>query len=445
MKLLGKVALVGAPSVGKSTLFNRMIQQRKSIVSDEHGITRDRLYAKCEWLTRDFILIDTGGLELKDAPFQKEIKSQVQLAFDEADVIVFVVDGRLGLTSDDEYVARELYKIDQNKPIILVCNKIDNIEMKDVSYDFYALGFGEPIIVSASHGIGVGDLLDKIVSYLPNKDLPNIDGDITFTLIGRPNVGKSSLTNAILGEKRVIVSNISGTTRDSIDTPFERNGKKYVCIDTAGLKRRGKIYEAVDKYAAIRAIDAVTRAEVVLLVIDAFEGITDQDRHVVEAAIDAYKPVVFVVNKWDLHSHESKAQYKFSLELKSYYKFLDYAPIVFTSAKTGLNLDKLFDAIDLCYLNYNKRVQTSILNQVILDAQLANQAPDFNGGRIKINYISQTSNCPPTFVLFVNNPKFMHFSYQRYLENTIRSTMNLVGTPIKIICRKKDGGVNKLQ
>ncbi len=443
MKLLGKVALVGAPSVGKSTIFNRMIQQRKSIVSEEHGITRDRLYAKCEWLTKEFILIDTGGIELKDAPFQKEIKAQVELAIDEADVIVFVVDGKTGLNIDDEYVARELYKI-EDKPIILACNKVDNVEMKDVAFDFYSLGFGEPIIISAAHGIGVGDLLDKIVSYLPEKDLPSLDGDITFTLIGRPNVGKSSLVNAILGEKRVIVSNIEGTTRDSIDTPFKRNDKKYVCVDTAGLKRRGKIYESVDKYAALRAVDAVNRAEVVLLVIDAFAGITDQDRHVVEAATEAYKPVVFIVNKWDLHSHEQKAQFKFTQELRSYYKFLDYAPIVFTSAKNGSNLQAIFDAIDNCYASYNRRVQTSMLNQLILDAQISNQPPDFNGGRVKINYASQVSTCPPTFVLFVNNPKFMHFSYERYLENVIRKAMQLEGTPIKIICRKKDGGENKL-
>jgi len=444
MKLLGKVALVGAPSVGKSTLFNRLIQQRKSIVSDEHGVTRDRIYAKCEWLLKEFILIDTGGLELKDVPFQKEIKAQVEYALDEADVIVFVVDGKSGLSADDEYVARLLYKVDINKPIILVCNKVDNVEMKDVGYDFYSLGIGEPILISASHGIGTGDLLDMIVKKLPNKDLNDFDGDITFTLIGRPNVGKSSLVNAILGEKRVIVSNKEGTTRDSIDTYFTYNDKKYVCIDTAGLKKRGKIYEAIDKYAALRAVDAVSRSQIVLLVIDASVGITQQDRHVVELACENYKPVIFIVNKWDLHSHEQKAQIKFTEELYTYYKFLDYAPIVYTSALTKLNISKIFDAIDLCYSCYTKRVQTSILNQVIIDAQLANQAPDFNGGRIKINYISQVSNCPPTFVLFVNNPKFMHFSYERYLENTLRSTLQLSYTPIKLICRKKDGGGNKL-
>ena len=444
MKLLGKVALVGTPSVGKSTLFNRMIQQRKSIISDERGITRDRLYGNCEWLGHDFILIDTGGLEIKDAPFQKEIKAQVELAIDEADIIVFVTDGKIGLTNDDEYVASLLYKVPTNKPIILVTNKIDNVESKDRAYDFYALGFGEPIITSASHGIGVGDLLDKIVSLLPNKDYPDLKGDITFTLIGRPNVGKSSLVNAILGEKRVIVSNIEGTTRDSIDTPFKRDGKNYVCIDTAGLKRRGKIYESIDKYAALRAIDAVTRAQVVLLLIDASMGITQQDRHVIEVASENYKPIVFVVNKWDLHSHEAKAQLKFTQELQSYYKFADYAPIVYLSALNKTNLPVLFKAIDQCYADFNKRVQTSLLNKVILDAQIANQAPDFNGGRVRINYASQVATCPPTFVLFVNNPKFMHFSYLRYLENTLRTTLQLETTPIKFILRKKDSGAEKL-
>ncbi|MBO8414555.1 MAG: ribosome biogenesis GTPase Der [Firmicutes bacterium] len=437
MKILGKVALVGAPSTGKSTVFNRLIQQRKSIVSEEYGITRDRLYSKCEWLGREFILIDTGGLQLKDAPFQKEIKAQVDLALDEADIIVFLVDAKTGYTLNDEYVARELYKI-TDKPVILVANKVDNMEMSANIYDFLSLGFGEPIAVSAAHGIGIGDLLDKIVSLLPNKDYEDIEGKITFTLIGRPNVGKSSLVNAILDEQRVIVSNIAGTTRDSIDTAFNYNDKSYVCIDTAGLKRKGKIYEAVDKYAALRAVDAVMRAQVVALVIAADEGITEQDRHVVEIAMENNKPVVIAVNKWDLHSKENKAQYKFTLELKSYYKFLDYAPIVFLSAKNRTNIPELFNAIDKCYLDYNKRVQTSILNQVILDAQLSNQAPDFNGGRIKINYISQFETCPPSFALFVNNPKFMHFSYERYLENVLRKTCGLETTPIKLVMRKKD-------
>lgn len=437
MKLKGRVALVGAPSTGKSTIFNRLIQQRKSIVSEEHGITRDRLYANCEWLGTEFILIDTGGLELKDAPFQKEIKAQVELAIDEADVIVFLVDGKTGRTSDDEYVASLLYKV-TDKKIILACNKIDNGDMRDRTYDFYALGFGEPIAISGVQGIGIGDLLDAIVKVLPDKEIEETEGKITFTFIGRPNVGKSSLTNAVLGEQRVIVSPIAGTTRDSIDTPFVRNGKEYICIDTAGLKRRGRIYEAIDKYAALRAMDAVVRAQVAVLVIDASEGVTEQDRHVVEVATDNNKPVVIVVNKWDLHSHEQDAQKKFGDELRTYFKFLDYSPLVFTSATQKTNLDLLFKAIDGCYEDFNKRVQTSILNDVILDAQVMNQPPDFNGGRVHITYASQVTTCPPTFVLFVNNPKFMHFSYERYLDNVLRKTFKLDNTPIRIFCRRKD-------
>ncbi len=442
MKELGTVAIVGTPSVGKSTLFNRMIQQRKSIVSEEHGVTRDRLYSKCEWLGNEFMLIDTGGLELKKAPFQTEIKAQVQLALDEADIILFVVDGRVGLSSDDEYVAKQLYKT--NKKVLLVVNKVDSIDLKDRAYEFYSLGFGDPIITSAAHGIGVGDLLDEIVKSLPEKKSYDYGKGITFTLVGRPNVGKSSLANAILGEERSIVSPIAGTTRDSIDTPFKRKDKDYVIVDTAGLKKRGKIYEAIDKYAALRAVDAVERSQVVLLVIDASMGIIEQDRHVIELATENNKPVVIVVNKWDLHSHGADDQRKFSIELKSYFKFLDYSPIVYLSAMFKPNLDILFNAIDECYEDFNKRIQTSILNQVIVDAQAMNEAPDFNGGRVKISFVTQVSTCPPTFVLFVNNPKFMHFSYLRYIDNTLRTTFKLEHTPLKLLCRKKGQGEDKL-
>jgi GTP-binding protein len=316
--------------------------------------------------------------------------------------------------------------------------------MKDSTFDFFSLGFGEPMAISSAHGIGVGDLLDEITKNLPDKDIPDTSSNITFTLIGRPNVGKSSLTNAILGENRVIVSPIAGTTRDSIDTPFTRNGKAYTCIDTAGLKRRGKIYEAIDKYAALRAVDAVARAQVVLLVIDAGEGITEQDRHVVQAATENNKPVIIVVNKWDLHSHGEKDQKDFQTELKSFFVFLDYSPIVFLSALYKPNLDVLFEAIDSCYEDYNKRVKTSILNQVILDAQVMNEAPMFNGGRVKITYSTQVETCPPTFALFCNNPKYMHFSYLRYLDNVIRTNFKLEHTPLKLYCRRKGQGEDKL-
>lgn len=437
----GKVALVGSPSTGKSTIFNRIIGERKSIVSEEHGITRDRLYAEAEWLGETFTLIDTGGLEIVNAPFQKEIRAQVEYAIDEADVIIFLVDGKAGLTANDDYVRSLLFKV--KKKVVLACNKIDDVDHMYRIYDFYSLGFGEPIAVSGAHGIGLGDLLDKVVKMLPKKSPKAYDNAITFTFIGRPNVGKSSLTNAVLGSDRVIVSNIEGTTRDAIDQPFKRDGINYVAIDTAGLKKRGKIYEAVDKYAALRAMDAIERASVVCLLVDASTGIYEQDKHVVGYAIEQNKPIVIVVNKWDLHSHEPDAQQKFTEELRILFKFVDYAPIVYLSAKNRSGLKNLFDAIDKCFEDSNKRVPTAILNEVVLNAQIMNQAPDFNGGRLKISYVSQVKAQPPTFVFFVNNPKFLHFSYERYIYNTIRRTFNLDYTPLKFVFKSKNKEVEK--
>lgn len=437
----GKVALVGSPSTGKSTIFNRIIGERKSIVSEEHGITRDRLYAEAEWLGETFTLIDTGGLEIVNAPFQKEIRAQVEYAIDEADVIIFLVDGKAGLTANDDYVRSLLFKV--KKKVVLACNKIDDVDHMYRIYDFYSLGFGEPIAVSGAHGIGLGDLLDKVVKMLPKKSHKAYDNAITFTFIGRPNVGKSSLTNAVLGSDRVIVSNIEGTTRDAIDQPFKRDGINYVAIDTAGLKKRGKIYEAVDKYAALRAMDAIERASVVCLLVDASTGIYEQDKHVVGYAIEQNKPIVIVVNKWDLHSHEPDAQQKFTEELRILFKFVDYAPIVYLSAKNRSGLKNLFDAIDKCFEDSNKRVPTAILNEVVLNAQIMNQAPDFNGGRLKISYVSQVKDQPPTFVFFVNNPKFLHFSYERYIDNTIRRTFNLDYTPLKFVFKSKNKEVEK--
>lgn len=437
----GKVALVGSPSTGKSTIFNRIIGERKSIVSEEHGITRDRLYAEAEWLGETFTLIDTGGLEIVNAPFQKEIRAQVEYAIDEADVIIFLVDGKAGLTANDDYVRSLLFKV--KKKVVLACNKIDDVDYMYRIYDFYSLGFGEPIAVSGAHGIGLGDLLDKVVKMLPKKSPKAYDNAITFTFIGRPNVGKSSLTNAVLGSDRVIVSNIEGTTRDAIDQPFKRDGINYVAIDTAGLKKRGKIYEAVDKYAALRAMDAIERASVVCLLVDASTGIYEQDKHVVGYAIEQNKPIVIVVNKWDLHSHEPDAQQKFTEELRILFKFVDYAPIVYLSAKNRSGLKNLFDAIDKCFEDSNKRVPTAILNEVVLNAQIMNQAPDFNGGRLKISYVSQVKAQPPTFVFFVNNPKFLHFSYERYIDNTIRRTFNLDYTPLKFVFKSKNKEVEK--
>lgn len=429
------VAVVGSPNVGKSTIFNRIVGKRFSIVDDAAGITRDRIYAKASWLTKEFSLIDTGGVELENQPFQKQIRAQVEIAIEEADVILFVVDGKVGITKDDRIVAKMLYKA--NKEVILAVNKIDSKEQLDNIHEFYALGLGDPIAVSGAHGIGIGDVLDRIVELLPNRTNKEVENVVNFALIGRPNVGKSSLVNAILNQNRVIVSQIEGTTRDAIDTPFKRDGKQYTIIDTAGLKKRGKIYEAVDKYSALRALSAIERSQIVLLVIDANAGILEQDKHVVGYAIENNKSIVIVVNKWDMIEKNERTRNEFTKKIRNEFKFLDYAPIVFVSAlnKTGIN--SVLDAIDTCYDAYNLRVSTSVLNEVMQDAQIMNPAPYFNGGRIRIYFANQVSTCPPTFVLFVNDPTFMHFSYNRYIENRLRETFNFEGTPISIICRER--------
>jgi len=429
------VAVVGSPNVGKSTIFNRIVGKRFSIVDDAAGITRDRIYAKASWLTKEFSLIDTGGVELENQPFQKQIRAQVEIAIEEADVILFVVDGKVGITKDDRIVAKMLYKA--NKEVILAVNKIDSKEQFDNIHEFYALGLGDPIAVSGAHGIGIGDILDRIVELLPNRTNKEVENVVNFALIGRPNVGKSSLVNAILNQNRVIVSQIEGTTRDAIDTPFKRDGKQYTIIDTAGLKKRGKIYEAVDKYSALRALSAIERSQIVLLVIDAHAGILEQDKHVVGYAIENNKSIVIVVNKWDMIEKNERTRNEFIKKIRNEFKFLDYAPIVFVSAlnKTGIN--SVLEAIDTCYDAYNLRVSTSVLNEVMQDAQIMNPAPYFNGGRIRIYFANQVSTCPPTFVLFVNDPTFMHFSYNRYIENRLRDTFNFEGTPISIICRER--------
>ena len=431
----GLVAIVGSPNVGKSTIFNRILGERHAIVDDEAGITRDRLYGRASWLTKDFSIVDTGGVEIDNAPFQTQIRAQVEIAIEEADVILFVVDGQVGITDDDRVVAKMLYK--SKKPIIIAVNKIDEIEKMPYVAEFYALGLGEPIACSGSHGIGIGDILDKIIELLPNKKEDNNEGAICFSIIGRPNVGKSSLTNALLNQERVIVSNIEGTTRDSIDTPFTRDGQNYVVIDTAGLKKRGKIYESVDKYAAIRALAAIDRSDVVLLVIDAEAGIQQQDKHVVGYAMEANKAIVIVVNKWDLVEHSQDAMNEFSKKIRNEFKFLDYAQIVYLSAKNKSRIHTLFPEIEMAYSSYNFRVSTSTLNEILQDAQIINPTPDFNGGRLKIYFGNQVSTCPPTFVLFVNSPEYMHFSYLRYLENRLRDSFEFSGSPIKIICRER--------
>lgn len=434
--MAGVVAIVGRANVGKSTIFNRMVGERISIVEDVAGVTRDRIYAKASWLTKEFSVIDTGGIELENASFITQIKMQAEIAIEEADVIVFVVNGREGITKEDEYVARLLQK--SRKPIILVVNKIDDNQFRDYIYEFYALGVGDPIPVSGSHGIGIGDLLDQIINQLDLQDEETNEDEISFSIIGRPNVGKSSLTNAILGEERVIVSNIEGTTRDAIDTPFVKDGQKYRVVDTAGMRKKGKVYENIEKYSILRALTSIEKSDVILVVIDGETGIREQDKHVAGYAHEAGKGVVIVYNKWDLVDKDEKTMQKKQKEIYEQFKYLDYARIVFTSAKTGQRVDQIFPLIQESYENSRKRVQTSVLNDVLVDAQLMNPTTTFNGGRLKIFYANQVAVCPPTFVLFSNDPQYLHFSYKRYLENRLREAFGFEGTPIHIICRKRD-------
>ncbi|MGM9952521.1 MAG: ribosome biogenesis GTPase Der [Intestinibaculum porci] len=432
----GVVAIVGRANVGKSTLFNRIVGERVSIVEDTPGVTRDRIYAHASWLTRDFSVIDTGGIELAQRDFVKEIRMQAEIAIEEADVIILVVNGREGVLPEDELVARILQK--SKKPVVLAVNKIDDVNFRDAIYDFYALGVGDPIPVSSSHGIGVGDVLDEVIALLPDEEEDDHEGEIRFSLIGRPNVGKSSLTNALLGEERVIVSDIEGTTRDAIDTAFEKDGQRYRVIDTAGMRKRGKVYENVEKYSVLRALSAIEKSDVILVLVDGERGIIEQDKHIAGYAHESGKGVVLVVNKWDLVTKDEKTMAKMTKKLREDFKYLDYARIAFVSAKQGSRVDTLFDLILEAYENQRKRVSTSVLNDVLIDAQAMNPTSNFEGGRLKIYYGNQVAINPPTFVLFVNDPKFLHFSYKRYLENKLREAFGFEGTPIHIICRKRD-------
>lgn len=432
----GTVAIVGRANVGKSTLFNRIVGERVSIVEDTPGVTRDRIYARASWLTREFNVIDTGGIELAKRDFVKEIRMQAEIAIEEADVIIFVVNGREGIMPEDELVARILQK--SKKPIVLAVNKIDDVAFKDNIYDFYALGVGDPIAVSSNHGIGVGDVLDQVIKLMPAIEDDEVTDEIRFSLIGRPNVGKSSLTNALLGEERVIVSSIEGTTRDAIDTAFEKDGQKYRVIDTAGMRKRGKIYENVEKYSVLRALSAIEKSDVILVLVDGDTGSILQDKHIAGYAHESGKGVVLVVNKWDLVNKDEKTMAKMTKKMREEFKYLDYARIAFVSAKTGARVNTLFDLIKEAYDNQRKRVSTSVLNDVLIDAQAMNPTSNFNGGRLKIYYGNQVAVTPPTFVLFVNDPKFLHFSYKRYIENKLRESFGFEGTPIHIICRKRD-------
>ncbi|WP_075876684.1 ribosome biogenesis GTPase Der [Merdibacter massiliensis] len=431
----GTVAIVGRPNVGKSTIFNRLIGERKSIVEDTPGVTRDRIYGKVEWLTTEFQLIDTGGIQLEDQPFQQEIQMQVEIAIDEADCILFLVNGRDGVTSDDQFIARMLQR--SNKPIILGVNKIDDQSLSYNLYEFYSLGVGDPIAISGVHGIGIGDILDKAVELLPDNNKNEYDGITSFCLIGRPNVGKSSLVNAILNQDRVIVSNVEGTTRDAIDTPFRSDGKDYVIIDTAGIRKRGKIYENVEKYSIMRAMSAIERSDVVLVVLDGESGLREQDKHVAGYAHEAGKGVILVYNKWDTVEKDTHTMAAIEKKLRTQFLYLSYAPIVFVSALKRQRIGQLLPLIDQVHDNSALRIQTNVLNEVIMDAQLMDPPKPHNGKRLKIYYASQVSVCPPTIVLFVNDPQLLHFSYKRFLENRLREAFGFEGTTIRIIARER--------
>ncbi|MCD5001107.1 ribosome biogenesis GTPase Der [Enterococcus saccharolyticus] len=430
------IAIVGRPNVGKSTIFNRIAGERISIVEDTPGVTRDRIYATGEWLGREFSIIDTGGIDLGDEPFMDQIKHQAEIAIEEADVIVFVSSAKEGITDADELVARILYK--SNKPVILAINKVDNPEMRTDIYEFYGLGLGEPYPISGSHGLGIGDVLDVAVKHFSTEQEEEDDSVIKFSLIGRPNVGKSSLINAILGEDRVIVSDIEGTTRDAIDTHFvSESGQEFTMIDTAGMRKRGKVYETTEKYSVMRAMRAIERSDVVLMVLNADEGIREQDKRIAGYAHEEGRGIIIVVNKWDLVEKETNTMRDFEEEIRDEFQYLDYAPIIFVSAKTKQRLNKLPELIEEVSMNQNMRIPSAILNDVIMDAVAINPTPTDKGKRLKIFYGTQVAVKPPTFVIFVNEEELMHFSYARFLENQIRTAFTFEGTPIRIIPRRR--------
>ncbi|EJO7237178.1 ribosome biogenesis GTPase Der [Listeria monocytogenes] len=430
------VAIVGRPNVGKSTIFNRIVGERVSIVEDVPGVTRDRIYNSAEWLGKEFNIIDTGGIDLSDEPFLEQIRAQAEIAIDEADVIIFITNGREGVTDADEQVAKILYR--SNKPIVLAINKVDNPEMRDQIYDFYSLGFGEPYPISGSHGLGLGDMLDAVRAHFPKEEEEEYPDDtVKFSLIGRPNVGKSSILNALLGEDRVIVSDIAGTTRDAIDTTYTFDGQDYVMIDTAGMRKRGKVYESTEKYSVLRAMRAIERSDVVLVVINAEEGIREQDKRIAGYVHDAGRAIIIVVNKWDAINKDEKTINVWTEDIREQFQFLSYAPIVFVSAKTKQRLNNLFPLINQVSDNHSLRVQSSMLNDVISDAVAMNPSPMDKGKRLKIFYTTQVAVKPPTFVVFVNDPELMHFSYERFLENRIREAFPFEGTPIRVIARKR--------
>lgn len=432
------VAIVGRPNVGKSTLFNVIAGDSIAIVKDTPGVTRDRIYADCSWLNYNFTLIDTGGIEPDSSDvILSQMRDQAQIAIDTADVIIFLVDVRQGLTDADGKVADMLRR--SQKPVVLCVNKVDSFKKMEADvYEFYNLGIGDPIPVSASNHQGVGDLLEAVSNHFKKDGSESDDDDRPrIAIVGRPNVGKSSIVNRLVGEKRVIVSDIAGTTRDAIDTPLKRNGREYILIDTAGLRRKSKIHEDLERYSIIRTVTAVERADVVVMVIDAAEGVAEQDAKIAGIAHERGKGVIIAVNKWDAVEKDDKTIYKMTEKIKQTLAYMPYAEFVFISAKTGQRLDKLFELIDIIIENQSMRIATGVLNEILAEAVAMQQPPSDKGRRLKIFYMTQISVKPPTFVVFVNDKKLMHYSYTRYIENQIRNAFGFRGTPLRFIIRER--------
>jgi GTP-binding protein len=429
------IAIVGRPNVGKSSLFNRLIGERKSITDDTPGLTRDRIIAKATWLNQPYQLIDTGGIDFDDAPFLHEIRMQAEIAMDEADAILFVVDGRTGLTDVDMEIAKLLYRVKKN--VYCVVNKLDS-GASETLYEFYSLGFGDPYPVSTIHGLGVGNLLEAVFENTEETIKEFDPSAIRLSVIGRPNVGKSSLTNAIIGQDRVIVSEIAGTTRDAVDTPFVRDDQNYVIIDTAGMRKKGKVYEASEKYSVLRALKAIDQSDICLIVIDATEGIIEQDKKIAGYAHEAGKASVIVVNKWDAVEKDTMSMVRFQEKIEDAFQFISYAPIVFVSAKEKMRLHTIFEEVKEVFENYQKSFKTSLLNDVFTDALTFNPPKRFNNGTFTIKYVTQASTKPPSFICFCNDPNFLHFSYERYLKNRLREAFSLKGTPVHLILRAKE-------
>ena len=432
------VAIVGRPNVGKSTLFNALAGQKISIVKDTPGVTRDRIYADIDWLNYNFTMMDTGGIEPDSSDIiLAQMREQAQIAIDTADVIIFMTDVKQGLIDADAKVADMLRR--SQKPVVLVVNKVDNFNkmMADV-YEFYNLGIGDPVPISASQRSGIGDMLDKVVEHFKSLDLEEDEDDRpTVAIVGKPNVGKSSIINKLTGESRVIVSNIAGTTRDAIDTDVKWNGKEYVFIDTAGIRRKSKVKEDIERYSVIRTVTAVERADVVVIVIDATEGVTEQDAKIAGIAHENGKGIIIAVNKWDAIEKNDKTVYEYTNKVRQILSFMQYAEIMFISAKTGQRLPKLFDMIDMVIENHTMRIETGVVNEIMAEAVAMQQPPSDKGKRLRLYYITQVSVKPPTFVIFVNDKELMHFSYTRYIENRIREAFGFRGTPLRFIIRER--------